>query len=247
MFVWISFRDLAANQSLFLEWIVLIASLVPALLTHREFCEKIREAKGFKKGMRRAELGFLWLLPVLVFASTKASEWSSEIAARQTNIILENQSNRLAHAEIQLKGASNDLAVATRDAAEARRISEQQKSRGFSEEQKANAGVYLKQYAGTKIIIDASGDDAEAVTFANILNDLLVSCGWQSKRSGWRLVAGTPIGVYITVHRASDADALAVVSLNAFLTSCGIRSEYGRSREPSDSDISVLIGAKPPQ
>jgi hypothetical protein len=107
-------RDFLAAHSTFGEFVLLLLSFVPALLTTKEIWNKIREAKGSKKIWPCTELTFLWLLPVFVFLSTRATDWASDDALNSVKV---QYSNDLASAHNEIFGLSNQVQEATNRAA----------------------------------------------------------------------------------------------------------------------------------
>jgi hypothetical protein len=79
---WPSFRDFLAQHSPAFEVMVLVASCIPALLSTKKLWRESEEEKGFKKAWRFTELSFLWILPALIFFSSKATDWASDRAVR---------------------------------------------------------------------------------------------------------------------------------------------------------------------
>jgi hypothetical protein len=104
MYALICLRDFLARHSAASELLVLIASCIPALLTSKKLWEEIKSDKGFKKAWRWTEFIFLWILPVIVFLSTKAIDWASEGVI---NDVRRQSSNDLASAHKEILGISN--------------------------------------------------------------------------------------------------------------------------------------------
>ena len=86
-----SIRDFLSQHSASGELIVLIASCIPAALTTKKLWREITEAKGLNRIWRWTEMGFLWLLPVMVFLSTKAVDWASDDALRGVKTEMQSQ------------------------------------------------------------------------------------------------------------------------------------------------------------
>ena len=86
-----SFHDFLARHSSAGEVIVLIASGIPAALGTRKLLQEASEDKGIKKAWRWTELAFFWLLPVMVFFSTKAVDWASDDALKNVKAEMQVQ------------------------------------------------------------------------------------------------------------------------------------------------------------
>ena len=78
-----SFHEFLARHSSAGEFIVLVASCIPAALGTRKLLQEIKEKNGIKKAWCWTELVFFWLLPVMFFLSTKAVDWASDDALRK--------------------------------------------------------------------------------------------------------------------------------------------------------------------
>jgi hypothetical protein len=154
MLTWIFLHNLAANHSLLLEYVVLIASCIPVLLTHREFCEKIKKAKKFRKWRLVIELSLLWLLPVLVFVSSKASDWASE--------------NRIRVVESEAKEARNSASL----------LEKLEKPRTINGEQKKKFMALLKGYPRIHIKVFCHEGDNETWRYASQIREMLNENGY---------------------------------------------------------------------
>lgn len=99
-------RDFLARHSSCGEAMLMLLSFVPALLETKKLWKEIKEEKGFRKTKHWAALICCWLLPVIVFVSTRATDWSSEDAVRDVRV---QSSNDLASAHKEIFGLSNQL------------------------------------------------------------------------------------------------------------------------------------------
>jgi hypothetical protein len=99
-----SFHDFLARHSEAGEFIVLVATCVPAALSTRKLWQEISKTKGIGKTWHWTELVFLWLLPGMVFFSTKAVDWASDDAIRA----VQKTANEI-HDNLLPVQSSNDL------------------------------------------------------------------------------------------------------------------------------------------
>ena len=214
MFFAISFRDWLQNHSPALEWFLLIASVIPALLTQHEIREKIKESKGWKKCGRVLELAFLLLLPILVFISTKASEWSAESALKDTKSEVVAESNRLTQIESKYDEATNDLAVAKQAVHDA--VGASQKSVAIADKlapwklTPAQVITFSNALIGTpklKVQIIYIAGNQDSWTFASQISDILKQVGYEQP---WDIGAGVdmsgvpPSGVAIWIFNKEN-------------------------------------------
>jgi hypothetical protein len=222
------------------------------LLTQNEIREKIKESNGWKKCGRILELTFLLLLPVLVFISTKASEWSAESALKDTKLEVIAESNRLTQVESKYDEATNDLAAAKQTAIEASNAENsaniavlENLPRHLSNDQKMQLLKVIEPYPKLKFSFFFENSVNDSKRIENDLAQVFLSDGWEMEESeGGMMPIGD--GIFLRSKESNDATTKAIADT---LTSFGINTFVDKMRVFGNHSLTnmvfIIIGHKP--
>ena len=171
-------------------------------------------------------------------------------------------SNQLNQTQSQLKNATNALTLAKEAEDVAKAISENEKSRSFSNGQIAYAHIFLGKFQGTPFILE-SYSDPDSDRFAGKMYELLKQVGWKEvgvvsrgvrdfSVAGIESVGGIvrpsePNGVVLEVDNANLNLLGAASALDTFLADCHMQSQIVRAANSQwypgvGSGIRVRIG-----
>jgi hypothetical protein len=184
LFSYHQFRDCLANHSAAGEFVLLILSCVPALLGTKKLWSEFNEEKGLKRAWRITELVLLWLLPVVVFCSTKATDWASEDSVRDVKIQSSNDlnsaheeilglSNQVRQVALKYNEATNALTEAQRVSADAKLELEKSKNRHIKPEDKLKFIELTKDFPKMDIEVVTGTYEGETHRYAKEIREML--------------------------------------------------------------------------
>lgn len=163
--------------------------------------------------------------------------------ARNVESELKEKAQSAREAALQAK-----LETAEREQREAgsklKKIEEKAKPRVFSEVQQQRLVAALSGCSNKLVMLTAPLGDPEAISFANALESIFKTAGWESKGVSQGVFTGIPVGVILRVP-SKDKFHPCLGPLQKVLTDLGIQAPAVIEADTPVDAIDIVVGHKP--